>query len=830
MSTLTINLNEEYRIKIENGNDFHTSIFEDVYINTAKNVVEIIKQSEGNNDYDDFNNIIAFTGERGKGKSSSMISFRNALINNRNENKHKDFFDAKNLEDKSLNSTFEILRNKKFAEIDIIDPSLFKGNESLFEIILAKMFSKFQEKLKEKDSDISEDVRRSLISNFQKVFENLQIINSDRKELYKFETIEALSKLATSSNLRDCFKDLVTKYLDTFEKKNFLIIAIDDFDLNVSGAYEMLEDIRQFLIQRNIVLLIACKMEQLNEAVKIKYKKKLKYGIKNKSKLYINKLIPFTRRIILPDVQKVNELNLKVLSDNEKIFDSTNSDFNESVIRFIYEKLNIFQTLNKLETNYIIPKTIRETQNFFNIISVDNNIEQFKDYILQGIEDIRYKKLLVQLEETPNNLFLLMSLRIVIKLYTDKNNIDFNSNASLSNLQSQFKRLFNSVNSDKISIGDILFVFNEYENSLKIEEFEEFEFFDTFKLYFILRLSQFKKNKTELLITKYGFVNFFSEILPKENNKYSRDLIYFEGNLDEKLKDFSDNQKFLFSLWVSYLGDGIREYRIDTEKDIFKENYKQGYLSPFSTLNNIYNINELSEIFKFNKNSELINSYVKWFENSKFIKHLYNPSFSSEIFELIREFRKNHIKGAQPVNYFDTISLFFAYGIIYSLDKFETKYKIKGLTEDFINYPLISSMINTFNKKRYTYNIVNELNDKYSLLGIDINESISDSTISLINILFDEYKTTIDGGKKIPTEVTNSLIGLLKLINSNQKFTSRKIKNIIDPINKFSTSDDVKEIITKINSIKYEFNSKDPSKVTKAKEELIKYLQNIING
>lgn len=147
MSTLTINLNEEYKIKIENGNEFHESIFSEIYINAAKNIVEIIDQSVHDGIYDGYNNIIAFTGERGKGKSSSMISFRDALINI-NEKVHLDFFEAKKLEDESLNKTFETLRKNTFAEIDIIDPSLFRGNESLFEIILAKMFSKFQEEIK----------------------------------------------------------------------------------------------------------------------------------------------------------------------------------------------------------------------------------------------------------------------------------------------------------------------------------------------------------------------------------------------------------------------------------------------------------------------------------------------------------------------------------------------------------------------------------------------------------------------------------------------------------------------------------------------------------
>ena len=92
-TTLEINLNEDYKIKIEKGKDFNQSIFQNVYKNALKSVIEIVKHSDkDNNDYDDFNNIIAFTGERGKGKSSSMISFRDALVN-KESMCHKPFFE-----------------------------------------------------------------------------------------------------------------------------------------------------------------------------------------------------------------------------------------------------------------------------------------------------------------------------------------------------------------------------------------------------------------------------------------------------------------------------------------------------------------------------------------------------------------------------------------------------------------------------------------------------------------------------------------------------------------------------------------------------------------
>ena len=382
MKPIIININDEYKIKIENGNEFKGSIFAEVYNNAAKNLCDIIFQSNSNNSYDTYNNIIAFTGERGKGKSSSMISFRNALLDYKNKSKHGSFF---NFPD------FENIKESTFAAIDIIDPSLFRGNESLFEIIVAKMFSKFQELIKKENCGISDEDRRTLIKLFQQVFDNLKIINSDKKEIYNLDSLEALSNLAYSSNLRKGFSDLVDKYLNVFDdKKSFLIIAIDDFDLNISKAYEMLEDIRHFLIQKRIILLIACKIEQLkdsiiNEIVKeYRYKLNLEQKSKvhnftsiderkssridnrkittdfeitnefiltelsNKAEKYIEKLIPFNHQIFIPSLTDFCDIHFFSYKDIEDIkftfFDSNNDDLNnikdESII-YIGDVVNL---------------------------------------------------------------------------------------------------------------------------------------------------------------------------------------------------------------------------------------------------------------------------------------------------------------------------------------------------------------------------------------------------------------------------------------------------------------------------------------------------------
>ncbi|WP_299122066.1 hypothetical protein [uncultured Tenacibaculum sp.] len=311
---LGINIGEEYKIKIEKENEFNNSIFKEVYTQAAKNVEEIILQA--NTVYntksisnDDYNNVIAFTGERGTGKSSSMISFADALKN-------------KNSKDTFWNATPN-LEKAKIKSLDIIDPSLFRNEDKLFEIIISKMFSKFQKKLK-KENTIKNDRKRDLIKQFQKVFNNLKVVHNGKSDVYEKEAIEALSDLAFGTNLKDNFKKLVDEYLlclygidNSMGKKGFLLIPIDDFDLNISGTYEMLEDIRQFLIQSNVLILIACKIEQLQDSINneilkeyetlFKYKKdnndlELSEIISNKSNKYLTKLFPIERRLKTPDL------------------------------------------------------------------------------------------------------------------------------------------------------------------------------------------------------------------------------------------------------------------------------------------------------------------------------------------------------------------------------------------------------------------------------------------------------------------------------------------------------------------------------------------------
>lgn len=823
-TTLEINLNEEYKIKIEEGKFFDNSIFKDVYKEALRSVIEIVRHSEiyKKSKYDDFNNIIAFTGERGKGKSSSMISFKNALANKECDENY-DFF-------QKHNDREQYLKDKIFADIDIIDPSLFKENEGLFEIVLAKMFEKFQDKMQNQNdfrANFSDADRRQLIECFQKVFKNLQIINSDRKELYKKDSIEALSKLATSSNLREDFKKLVEFYLEKFEnKKSYLLIAIDDFDLNISNSYDMLEDIRRFLIQKKIILLIACKMEQLHEAIYINYKKKLiEEDIKGKSKKYLDKLIPFNRRLFLPNVQEIDKIEFKIILNKDTLFNITNNNFRKSILDLLFARFGLIQTYNKLGKNFIIPETIRETQNFVNAILSSERIRKLKDYLIDEIdENTVYQKTFFELENVSDDLFLLMSIKKIINLYLIKipNILDkFND----SEKSIQFRKLYNATIANTISLGDIYFLIKEYEDIITIDNYDEIKFLDFFKIYFSLRILK-NNNLTKLGVTKFGFVNNFFEILPKDNNIQSRDF-FTASNLQSHIFSLYGNERFILSLFSLYLGGGYHDYRKDLDKDIFVQGYNDAILSPFAIFHNLYNIDILSNIFDYQDNSEFIINNLKWFEESHFIKQLYNPSFTLELFDLIKEFRLKEIKETLPSNYFDTICLLFIYGIIYALDKIENEYKIHNLVSDFIQFPIIKCFLAYFQFQEYNYKIVNELNTRmgiWNIVDTEIGE-LYDLKDAINSMYLYTKEQKLSNGYKLSNDVKYILIELLKLLRRNKDFTSKTIDNRIKKLKDYNNTSEIIEIL---NARKLEFNSNDFSVKTNVKNDLQRYINNLL--
>lgn len=568
----------ESRIKIEKPEEFEESIFKEVYQSATQIVLRTLKRHENYDDLDHpYNNIIAFIGERGKGKSSAMVSFHRALKSIQKGMPKNTFFEEFFDDDEP---------KYRFISLGEIDPSLFRGKESLFEIVLAKMFGLFKESLESNNSSsYSDEDRRELVKHFQNVFENLKYTTGNHKdELYKQEALDSLIKLSTSSNLYESFQKLVNCYLRVLGKhqsnyKNFLVIAIDDFDLKIEGVYEMLEDIRQFLISRNIIILISCKMQQIQETVltsiyssflsQLGQNKELLESIINESELngkaekYVSKLVPLSRRIVLPDIDSI--VYKKRLLLNE-------------IPKQVLEHLGIY--VNPDLFNAFYPETLREFNSFEKIAGEDwkdpkHRMDYFKNYLIEKISNIKSNRNLSELliGSNPSN-YMTHFKRMLQKLLSDLNPPSKNSTKNEKDTSASYPEIIRLYR-------QLLTEIPKYETNLQ-------KLVSLYRTYFNILYFEAMENEENLYLKIYDWEPPFPITLP--------------DNLT--IKELKASKALIYSF-----GESKTDYTLqDNEYDIEE---KQLELAPQNGI--LYNNSKLARLF----NLDLALKYFDYYESAK---------------------------------------------------------------------------------------------------------------------------------------------------------------------------------------------------------------------
>ncbi len=186
MANITIIKGEEFKIAVKEKIT-KDDLFMEQYERAAGMLDKIVRtsaetQSEKElwswKSQDFENNIIAFCGERGEGKSSVMIAFVNALYQDRN---NEIFTKCKNL------------INTNFAEPIVIDPSLFDGVHNVLDIVLAKLFRKFYECYNNDHQHAEERTRENLLDRFQRVYRYVSLINNQKQMLDDELTMKGIS-------------------------------------------------------------------------------------------------------------------------------------------------------------------------------------------------------------------------------------------------------------------------------------------------------------------------------------------------------------------------------------------------------------------------------------------------------------------------------------------------------------------------------------------------------------------------------------------------------------------------------------------------------------
>ena len=428
---LTVIKGQEFKLSLKDKIEIN-DIFYDQYLEAAA-MLENIMANEENDKQPDWkkaeteNNIIAFCGERGEGKSSAMFTFINAVVNKKEQKESTIFAQCENV------------KNTVFSEPIVIDPSAFDNVHNVLDIIIASIYQKFSDKYDVSPERFDNYRREQLLNEFQKVYKDISLLNDPAKMLeeeYDYEgSIEKISKMGESLRLRRDLSNLVKLYLDymmTEDSRNQytskkLLIAIDDLDMCNANAYKMAEQIRKYLIIPDIVIVMALKVEQLQLCVQEENFKNYSNVLKNQEKIagaildvedmaerYIAKLIPKSRRIYLPNVRyienaKISYQKKKDQKKNGEIIyeDKMTNSLNASLMDLIYMKTGMRFLLNEEKMNWLQPDNLRDTVNLIILLGdmkvPENdseyleNIEKFteyfeKEWIPQNCELVNYKE------------------------------------------------------------------------------------------------------------------------------------------------------------------------------------------------------------------------------------------------------------------------------------------------------------------------------------------------------------------------------------------------------------------------------------------------------
>lgn len=506
-------LGEESRSIVEDYANRNSSIFAVQYkkalsvIDANVTYVDAIKEKNAVIQEEAPNNIIAFIGDRGTGKTSCMTSVLNMLPCYMEERAKK----------------------KTIASVDIVDPSFFDENTNIIYLVVGMMFAKFRESL-DNDRDKSrnqEGIIHDLMEAFSTVLSQISMMGKAPLSENDID-VHQLRNLLVMVDLKKSLNELIDTYLKYY-KKDILVIPVDDLDNNTEQAYQMMEQIRKYLILPNVIILISFKLEQISNVAELYFTKLYekicsngKVDVADMAQKYLLKLFPLEHRIALPDLRTMMEKEVEVYESREaKVPLMPGSSMKYTMTALIFKKTRYLFYHSTGETSQIVPTNLREYRNLLSLLCnmkeyreskeeyEEYNKQQFRDYFYgEWIEKHLSKdgqsialKLIENSEAGQFNKLVLKSLseymtsaKIMIQDFQEllsedelKAHPEYQANNQEyyprilfreSSLQTEFNRIMDLGNvSYNVSIGDVFSALNEWKKYVVSEQDKALLFF-----------------------------------------------------------------------------------------------------------------------------------------------------------------------------------------------------------------------------------------------------------------------------------------------------------------------------------------------------------------
>lgn len=312
-------------------------------------------------------NMITFLGERGSGKTTAMEEFCRILKNLSKKKEYLWWLKRVVPED----DVREKLWNKCFCfhVFSRIDVSMLENKEDLFELIMSNLLRLFQEK--ERNCCNMVETRRQrdeVLKQFERILKAYYAIRDSREDEFVDSYIAKVQYISDSLMLQKMIDELLQMIFyqgDSSVDQHFLVIVLDDLDLNIEHGFEMLKQMQKYFSSPHIIITISADYEQLNEICWIHFVKafsaekshvieeKVEEKCRELGRDYIGKALPISKRIYMPDLNS-DTRNVLVLNDSEK-----GDTVKQYVMRNISRNMNIFYDIKGKKRHFAEPENVR---------------------------------------------------------------------------------------------------------------------------------------------------------------------------------------------------------------------------------------------------------------------------------------------------------------------------------------------------------------------------------------------------------------------------------------------------------------------------------------
>lgn len=382
---ITFNIGDENRIVIEKitKENIGESIFAAPYsfaLGALNSYFESMPQKKEDrlNENDLWrNNIFAFIGERGSGKTSCMESVAQLLV-----------------EPLGLSENNRALQ-EKYYKIDMVDPSFIDNESNVIGVILASLYKKFHDySNKEK---VSEALRVELANYFANVQHDFCRMMEDKH--MQEDDLEALSSLSAAIDLKKSMQELINCFMKFINKEDaILLIPIDDIDLHTKAANEMVEQIRKYLVLPNVLVLMAVKISQLSKLKRLQFSREYKderNTLKNQEldemvDRYMTKLVPYSHRIYMPDADFYWDADLTIKKNGTTLYHNVST--RQAIPELIFKKTRYLFYNSSVKTSYIVPDNLRELRQLTRLLIDMNDYRHYDDSVKDIVEEPNNKE------------------------------------------------------------------------------------------------------------------------------------------------------------------------------------------------------------------------------------------------------------------------------------------------------------------------------------------------------------------------------------------------------------------------------------------------------